>query len=107
MAYIIDLGDDNAPRLRADFLVWTSYARGRAGAKGRRTSGRSAAAGSGVSPGRTAAVHAWAWENGHEVDRWRSAVLAGGLGGDGQRSPAALAGAAPAGAGSGGGVHDA
>lgn len=69
VAYVIDLGDDNAARLRGDFLVWTSHARGRTSAKGRRaSSGRSAVASSGC----TAAVRAWARENGHEVsDRGR------------------------------------
>ena len=69
VSYVIDLGDDNVARLRADFATWTSHARGRAGTKGRRaTGGRSATA----SSGRTAAVRAWARESGHEVsDRGR------------------------------------
>ena len=73
VAYEIDLNDDNAKRLRDDLGTWIGHARKqRAGAGRGRGRARSAAAPSGGSGVDTAAVRAWAKENGHQVsDRGR------------------------------------
>ena len=72
VVYEIDLNDANAKRLRDDLGTWIGHARKQRGASRGRGRGRSAAPSSGGSGIDTAAVRAWARENGHQVsDRGR------------------------------------
>ena len=79
VAYVIDLGDDNAARLRGDLATWIGHGRRQRGASAGRARARAAgspSAGSGVD---TAAVRAWARSNGHQVSdrgRIKAGVLA-------------------------------
>lgn len=66
VTYEIDLSEENATRLRADFDAWVGHAR-RAG--GRRQRGSRSSSGSSAE---IAAIRQWARENGYEVsDRGR------------------------------------
>lgn len=72
VAYEIDLNDDNANRLRGDLATWIGHARKQRGATTGRGRGRARSTGSTGSGIDTAAVRAWARENGHQVsDRGR------------------------------------
>jgi hypothetical protein len=71
VSYEIDLNEENAAKLRESLSTWVGHARrvgGRASGGGRRRSSGSGSGGSGGSGGTdTAAIRAWARENGHEV----------------------------------------
>lgn len=72
VAYEIDLNDDNANRLRGDLATWIGHARKQRGATAGRGRGRARSTASNGSGVDTAAVRAWARENGHQVsDRGR------------------------------------
>jgi hypothetical protein len=72
VSYEIDLNDDNAAKLRDALSTWVGHARkvgGRSGTRRRSASAASSSSSSGSAKGGTdtAAVRAWARENGHEV----------------------------------------
>jgi hypothetical protein len=69
VSYEIDLNDDNAARLRDALSTWVGHARkvgGRSSTR-RRSSSSSSAPTAAKGGNDTAAVRAWARENGHEV----------------------------------------
>lgn len=74
VSYEIDLDDDNAARLRDSLAHWVGHARrvpGRSGGGRRRSSSTASSSGSSGTAAKggtdTAAVRAWARENGYEV----------------------------------------
>lgn len=70
VSYEIDLNDDNAAKLRDSLSTWVGHARkvgGRSGTRRRSSSSSSAPAAASKGGTDTAAVRAWARENGHDV----------------------------------------
>lgn len=70
VAYEIDLNEGNAARLREALAPWVGHARKAArggGPQRQRSSGGSGDGGDGGAGGESAAVRAWARENGHTV----------------------------------------
>ena len=72
VSYEIDLNDDNAAKLRESLSTWVGHARrvgGRSSSGGgsRRRSSAANGSGSGSGGTDTAAIRAWARDNGHDV----------------------------------------
>lgn len=68
VSYEIDLSRAHADQLRESFAAWIGHARkANRGPVTRRSGGRTRTGGSGEPGGETAAIRAWARQNGHDV----------------------------------------